>query len=439
MKKNSKLFLLFAVLIALIFNPPFVLAKTSRSSPAAPVNLSASNVSTGSVTITWSAASNASGYYVYMASPYDGGYTKIATVYGTSYTKTALTAGTNYWFYVTAYNCYGTSPNSVHITASTLSANSSTKKVLGFTTYYYSGDVSSYNSMVNNKSSIDEIATQNFTTDSYGNISGLIPSNQVSYANSNGIKTYALLQNNFDGNIAKSVLENSTNRHALENNVLNTLKVNGYKGVNVDLEGIFYYDRNYYTTFIQELYNLLSPLGYSVAISVSAKTSDSLTNSWNGAYDYSSLSKFADEIVLMTYDEHYPGGTAGAVASIGWVENVIKYAVTVIPREKIILGTAAYGYDWFANTTKAYSINGMYNLAASNNAVVKWDDTSKTPYFNYTDTSGIAHSDWFENGQSVGYKLDLVNSYNLSGIAIWRLGLENADYWTTINAKLKTK
>jgi spore germination protein YaaH len=77
----------------------------------------------------------------------------------------------------------------------------------------------------------------------------------------------------------------------------------------------------------------------------------------------------------------------------------------------------------------------MYNIAATNNAAVLWDDISKSPYFNYTDTSGITHSDWFENGQSLGYKLDLVNSYNLNGIAIWRLGLENADYWTSIKTK----
>jgi spore germination protein YaaH len=44
----------------------------------------------------------------------------------------------------------------------------------------------------------------------------------------------------------------------------------------------------------------------------------------------------------MTYDEHYPGGTAGPIASISWVENVVKYAITVIPREKIMLGVAAY-------------------------------------------------------------------------------------------------
>lgn len=105
-------------------------------------------------------------------------------------------------------------------------------------------------------------------------------------------------------------------------------------------------------------------------------------------------------------------------------------------KRKIILGLAAYGYDWSSNGTKAYGINGIYNLATNNNATILWDDVSKSPYFNYTDASGINHSVWFENDKSISYKLDLVNNYNLSGIAIWRLGLENTDYFNTIKSKL---
>lgn len=439
MRIKRNFVVLIALIMTVIFNVQFAQAKPNRSAPAAPTGLTTSNVSTSSITLKWSSVSGASGYYVYMATPNDANYTKIATVSSssTSFIKSALTANTQYWFFVRAYNYYGTSPDSIHVTATTLQNITTTtkKQVLGFTTYYYSGDTSSYNSMAANTSTIDEIATQTYNTDSLGNISGLVPTNQITYANSNGIKTYAMLQNNFDGNIAKSVLENQTNRQALENNLLNAIKANGYKGVNVDLEGVYYYDRSYYTTFVQELYNLLTPQGYSVTLSVPAKTYDNTTDGWSGAYDYATLSKYCDQMAIMTYDEHYPGGTAGPIASIGWVENVVKYAVTVIPKEKIMLGVAAYGYDWSSNGTKAYGISGMYNLASSNNAIVLWDDVSKTPYFNYTDASGIAHSAWFENSQSVGYKLDLVNSYNLNGIAIWRLGLENMDYWTSIKTK----
>lgn len=330
---------------------------------------------------------------------------------------------------------YAKTNKAITLASTAQTATSAVKKVLGFTTYYYSGDTSSLNSMKANTGTIDEIATQTYQTDGNGNITGMVPANQLTYANSNGIITLAMVQNNFDGNIAKAVLESTANRQALEKNILNALKINNYKGVNVDLEGVYYYDRSYYTAFVKELYNLIKPLGYTVTIAVPAKTSDSPTSPWDGAYDYAALANYADQIEIMAYDEHYPGGTPGAVASIGWVENVIKYAATVIPSQKIILGVAAYGYDWYSNTTKSYSISGMYNLAAANKSTVMWDNLSKTPYFNFIDASGISHSCWFENNQSLGYKLDLVNTYNLGGIGIWRLGLENSDYWTTIKTK----
>lgn len=312
-----------------------------------------------------------------------------------------------------------------------------TKKILGFTTYYYAGDKSSYNSMVSNSGFIDEIATATHITDGYGNITGILPTEQISYANANNITSTLLVGNNFSGDIAKTLLESSTNRSKFKSNLLNILKTNNYKGVNIDIEGIYSSNRNHYTTFLSEIYAALKPLGYTISVSVPAKTADNPNYTWNYAYDYAAISKYADYVLLMTYDEHYPGGSPGSVASIGWVNNVIKYATTVIPKEKIYLGLAAYGYDWVGTETKAYSINGIYNLAASYGATINWDNVSKSSYFSYIDSNGKSHTVWFENSMSIEYKLDLVNSYDLGGIGIWRLGLENSDYWNVIKSKIR--
>lgn len=438
--KHYKMILMVLTLIAVLtFNNNFVSAKRVRSTgspPTAPISLTYSGVTANEVTLTWQGVSGASGYRIYRATPYDSNYTLITTTSTTSFKDTGLSANTKYWYFVRAYNSYGTSPDSIHINLTTQQLQLAPKKlILGFATYYYSGDNSSYNSMTANTSTIDEIATDTYTADSYGNISGLVPVNQITYANNNNIKTLAMITNNFDGSIAKTLLESSVNRQSLINNILNALKVNGYKGVNIDLEGVYYYDRSYLTTFMQELYNTLKPQGYYVTICVPAKTADNPSASWNGAFDYTALAQYSDQIILMAYDEHYSGGSPGAIASIGWVENVIKYASSVIPKEKILLGTAAYGYDWSSTGAKAYSISGIYNLASTYGASIQWDSISQSPYFTYIDSSGISHTVWFENSESLNYKLDLVNSYNLSGIGIWRLGLENANYWTSIKTK----
>jgi spore germination protein YaaH len=138
----------------------------------------------------------------------------------------------------------------------------------------------------------------------------------------------------------------------------------------------------------------------------------------------------------MTYDEHWNGGNPGAIASINWVNSVIKYAVTSIPKQKILLGLAAYGYDWGVNVkTKAYSVNQAYNVAKLYGSSISFDDIAKVPHYSYV-SDGVTHSVWFENSQSIGYKIDLVNSYDLGGVAIWSLAQTNSDYWNTINLKL---
>lgn len=312
------------------------------------------------------------------------------------------------------------------------------KTLLGYSTYYYPGDNASYNSLVSNSDLIDEIATDTFDTDGYGNLSGDIPIDQLNYASKNKISTLAMITNNFDGDIAKSVLENSSNRNKLINNILNMLVANNYKGVNIDLEGIYYYDRDYLSTFMKELYNVLHSQGFEVTIAVPAKTRDSINDNWAGAFDYAEIAKYSDKIILMTYDEHWSGGTPGPIASINWVQNVVNYTLTVVPKDKIIVGIASYAYDWTSTGEKAdaYGIQQAYNIAAKYNSTVKWDSTSKSPYFNYTDSSGVYHTVWFENSTSIGYKLDIVNNCDLSGAAMWRLGLENSDFWSTIALRL---
>ena len=312
------------------------------------------------------------------------------------------------------------------------------KSVLGYTTYYYPGDNSSYDSLANYSNYIDEIATDTYSTDGLGNITGYTPDKQLSYAKSNNIATYAMVSNYFDGNITKSLLENPANRQKLINNILQSLKQNNYKGVNIDLEGIYSYDRNQFTAFMSELYNTLHQQGLLVTVAVPAKTYDSTSDGWSGAYDYAQISNYADKVIIMAYDDHWSGGEPGAIAPIDWVQKVVDYTIKVIPKDKIVLGLAAYAYDWPANGAKAqsYSLSETYNVASRNGAIIKWDSVAKSSYFNYTDSSGVYHTVYFEDSTSIGYKLDIVNNYDLSGVSIWRLGLENSDYWQTIGTKL---
>ncbi|HAN10020.1 MAG TPA: chitinase [Clostridiales bacterium] len=440
LKRYFAVFLAFVMFVTCFVGVTEAGKGTTKNILTAPTNLIAGSITKDEIDLQWDSVVNATGYRVYGATSSDISYKLLGTVYAMNYNHTNLQSSTVYSYYIVAFNKFTVSSESVHVNFTTealpvITPPVSTEKVvLGYATYYYSGDKSSYNSMVANKDAIDEIVTHTYTVDGSGNLTGIIPLEQIQYAKSNNIKVQASISNQFSGLVAKQLLESATNRATLINNILVEIGKYGYAGVNVDIEGVYAINREHMTTFMKELYETLNPKGYLVTIAVPAKTYDSTTDGWNGAFDYKSLNMYADQIVIMTYDEHYPGGTLGAIASYGWVKRVVEYAVTVIPKEKILLGVAAYGYDWSSSGTKSYSVSKAYEIATTYGATIIWDSVSQTPHYTYIDTLGVSHEVWFENSYSIPFKLNMVNDYGLLGVAIWRLGLEDAAYMSKISS-----
>jgi spore germination protein YaaH len=317
-------------------------------------------------------------------------------------------------------------------------ANTKLKKmVLGYYTEYYPGDNLSYDSLSGYSAMIDGIATFSYQIDGQGNLTGQPISQGINLAKSKKVKALMVIHNvgsYIDSDAAHAVLSVGKNRKNLEDNILWLIKKNGFDGVNIDLEGVPAGDRDNYSALLAELKDLFRTNGYLLTVSIPAKTSDNPGNDWNWAYDYRTIGKTADLITLMTYDEHWPGGDPGPIASLPWVQQVLDYAVQVMPKEKILMGIAAYGYDWSNAGTQTVLWNKADSLAARYGGA-KWDNQSSTPYFVYYDWQGNKHEVWFENKYSLRMKLDLANSYNIGGIALWRLGLEDASFWQTVGEK----
>lgn len=454
MLKFKRYNLLILILIMLLSVPIFSNAGKGNKELNIP-NLVIVETTDNNITLSWNNIKHATGYRIYYRLLGDTSFSIAGNALTTSFIHYNLSPNTTYEYYVEAYNKFNISEKSNVLKITTTQSiviepnqdqesgseepteepiindpetNSQNMTILGYATYYYNGDESSLNTIKNNSSLLDGIITHTYTSDGEGNLSGLVPISQLEYAISNNIKIYTSVTNGFKGEISNQILSSSLNRQNLINNIKTEIIKYGLDGVNMDMEGIYYFDRDNYSLFMKELYETLSPLGYEVSIAVPAKTWDNPVNSWNGAFDYNELSLYSDKIVIMTYDEHWGGGEPGPIASINWVDNVSQYALTTIPKDKIVIGLAAYGYDWSSNPYRAYGISKCYDIANANNATINWDNESQSPYYHYTDINGINHTVWFENEYSIRFKLKLVDEYGLRGVAIWRLGLENQAY-----------
>ena len=154
--------------------------------------------------------------------------------------------------------------------------------------------------------------------------------------------------------------------------------------------------------------------------------SDTQTGLLYEGKDYGLLGEAADYVLLMTYEWGYTYGPAMAVAPINKVRQVVEYALTKIPPEKIHLGIPNYGYDWtlpyVKGASKAVTIGNVeaVQIAVANGASILFDETAQSPYFNYVQNNQT-HEVWFEDARSLTAKFNLVKEYQLRGMSYWQI------------------
>lgn len=200
----------------------------------------------------------------------------------------------------------------------------------------------------------------------------------------------------------------------------------GYRVVNVDFEYVLAEDRQAFADFVRRLRILLNLYGIRVTVALAPKTSDSQPGLLYEGMDYAALGEAANGVFLMTYEWGYTYGVNMPVAPIDQVRRVAEYALTRIPREKIILGIPNYGYDWplpyVRGTTKAQSIGytEAIRLAVDHGVPIHYDETAQSPWFRYWQY-GIQHEVWFEDIRSLKAKFDLMDELGLPGAGYWQL------------------
>jgi spore germination protein YaaH len=209
----------------------------------------------------------------------------------------------------------------------------------------------------------------------------------------------------------------------------------------MDFEGIRVSDRDNLSLFYQELGDSLRQRGYLFTVAVPAKSGDNWANIWAAPYDYAAIGRAADLVVLMMYNEHgWPGSGPGPVSSIGFNHAVLKYAVNLIDRHKIIVAEPVFGFDFNLQTNKnAYLSHELAMQRVSSYGVAPlFDMVSQTPFFPYTANSQ-RHEVWYENAESLKAKLNLIRQYDIAGLALWRLGLEDPAIWQTIRERVNIR
>ena len=243
----------------------------------------------------------------------------------------------------------------------------------------------------------------------------------------------------------KALLGSAANRLNLARQIASAVRDRGADGVNLDFEPIAATYGDEFTALVRTIRAELDKVarGYQLTFD---------TTGWIGNYPIENATApgGADAIVIMGYD--YRTGSsvrAGSVAPVGGlsydVGGTLAAYLSRVPASKLILGVPYYGRAWSTDSPalNARNISGSrygasttvpYGTAQSyaTQHGRKYDPLEGVAWTAYrrpncTKTYGCV-TPWrqlyYDDAQALGAKYDLINLYDLRGVAIWALGYD---------------
>lgn len=251
-----------------------------------------------------------------------------------------------------------------------------------------------------------------------------------------------VLTNFTEGRFSTELATKILNDEALQDKILDEaiaiMEEKGYVGLDFDFEYLGAQNREPYNQFLRKAASRLREKGYFISTALAPKLSAGQIGTLYEGHDYKAHGEIVDFIFFMTYEWGWSGGPPMAVSPLNQVRKVMEYAVSVVPKNKIMMGMPLYGYDWTlpyvpgGKFARAISPQQAIELAVRYNARIEYDPIAQAPHFNYYDEQGREHEVWFEDARSVQASFNLVKELGIRGLFYWVLGYDFPQNWLLI-------
>lgn len=263
----------------------------------------------------------------------------------------------------------------------------------------------------------------------------------IDFAHANNVKTEVVITNlpedgDWDSERVEKVLRDDKLRSTHIEEIVAIVTRLGVDGVDIDYEQL---DKDLiedFSRFIIELGEALHDYNKYLGVALHPKSDDGIgLKNGSEAQDWRKLSEGADNLYIMAFGEHWDEGESGSIASLPWVERVVKYAESLgIDNQKFFLTIPLYGYAWEKDSDKVatgLTYSDVLRLLERYQTDVQWDDKAASPHFHYGE--GSQYEVWFENAESVETKIKLADRANFRGVTFWRLGGEDPTIWNYLS------
>lgn len=254
----------------------------------------------------------------------------------------------------------------------------------------------------------------------------------LNQARENNIPIIPVITDESDTASVNRILSSNTIQNNFIDELIDEAKAEDFAGWAIDIEILKSGDEQKFSSFIKNAATQFHENDLKLNVIVFGRVEKESYDPAR-AHNYKTIGRYADQIQLMTYNFNNDYTDPGGQTPLNWYRDVLKYAVTNVPPEKILVGLSTHGYDWTGDEVVGLNFDDAIELIEENNSEVKYDSKNSSNYSNFTDDSGEKHSVWFEDAKSIKEKVDIAkNEFGINKFALWRLTAEDPKVWESL-------
>jgi spore germination protein YaaH len=272
-------------------------------------------------------------------------------------------------------------------------------------------------------------------------------------------------------------LSSNHTRNNHVNQIMRKIIRNKFDGININYERVQPKDREFFLRFMEQLSQRLHERKLLLCCSMGGRTSDKSVGLYtnnatssqrsipavslnpgqgkSGQRYKKRIAQCCDQVHIMGYDEWgvpakynplaHENNYFISHASNQWIEQIIRYALSYIPADKLILGIPTYGLEFcIYNPAGDYSYKKTRNITYPEACRLVREHKQEPVRtlggelsFTYTHDNKL-HYVCYMDSAAIKDKLELARKYKLKGVYIFKIdGLEDPALWKTLTGFLR--